>query len=405
MICEQRPTLSRRDFLRSSGAAGLVLGFACLPACRALTASPVDGPAPPVHAPFTPNAFIRVAPDNTVTIVCKHLEMGQGNTTGLATLAADELDADWSLVRTEYAPSDPKVYNNVFYGEMQITGGSTSIANSFMQMRSAGATARAMLVAAAANAWHVPAAEINTANSVLTHASGRRATYGEMAAAAGRLPVPKDVALKQPQHFTLIGKQNATPRVDSLSKCNGSAIYTIDVTLPGLLTAVIAFPPSFGAKVISFDSAEAMRVPGVADVVQVPEGVAVVGTGTWAVLKGRRALKVAWDESTGASLNSDAVLAQYRAQAQQPGVPFAQPADERLDMGVFVAAVPGQVINRRIGGAAEHRAARGQPARSRAQDPHHHRRTAGEPRYRRRSRQLARAAVLHRQARGRRLHV
>src|SRR6185503_3765641 len=179
-------TFSRRDFLRSSGAAGLVLGFACLPACRALTGSAVNSPAPPVPAPFRPNAFVRVAPDSIVTIVCKHLEMGQGNTTGLATLVADELDADWSLVRTEYAPSDPKVYNNVFYGEMQITGGSTSIANSFMQMRLAGATARAMLVAAAANAWQVPAAEINTANSVLTHASGKRATYGEMAAAAGR---------------------------------------------------------------------------------------------------------------------------------------------------------------------------------------------------------------------------
>jgi isoquinoline 1-oxidoreductase beta subunit len=321
-------TFSRRDFLRSSGAAGLVLGFACLPACRALTGSAVSSPAPPVPAPFRPNAFVRVAPDNIVTIVCKHLEMGQGNTTGLATLVADELDADWSLVRTEYAPSDPKVYNNVFYGDMQITGGSTSIANSFMQMRSAGATARAMLVAAAANAWQVPAAEISTANSVLTHASGKRATYGEMAAAAGRLPVPKDVALKQPQHFTLIGKQKATPRVDSLSKCNGSAIYTIDVKLPGLLTAVIAFPPSFGAKVISFDPAEAMRVLGVTDVVRVPEGVAVIGTGTWAVLRGRRALKVAWDESTSASLNSDAVFAQYRAQAQQPGTPFARPTDD-----------------------------------------------------------------------------
>src|SRR5258705_13661581 len=161
---------------------------------------------------------------------------------------------------------------------MQLTGGSPSTATSFMQMRSAGATARSMLVAAAANAWQVPAAEINTANSVLTHASGRRATYGEMAAAAGRLPVPKDVALKQPQHFTLIGKQKATPRVDSLSKCNGSAIYTIDVTLPGLLTAVIAFPPSVAAKVTSCDSAETMRVPGVTNGVQVPEGVAALDT-------------------------------------------------------------------------------------------------------------------------------
>src|SRR4030095_6819525 len=153
-------TFSRRDFLRSSGAAGLVLGVVCSPARRALAAAPLDGTAAPASAPLAPNAFIRVAPDNVVTIICKHLEMGQGTTTGLATLAADELDADWSLVRTEYAPSDPKVYNNVFYSGMQITGGSTTIANSFMQMRSAGATARAMLIAVAANSWKVPAGEL-----------------------------------------------------------------------------------------------------------------------------------------------------------------------------------------------------------------------------------------------------
>ena len=323
----QGMTLSRRDFLRSSGGAGLALAFAWLPMQRASAASPLDSMAAPVSAPLTPNAFVRVGPDNLVTIVCKHLEMGQGNTTGLATLVADELDADWSLVRTEYAPSDAKIYNNTLYGAMQITGGSSTIANSFGQMRSAGATARAMLVNAAANAWNVPASEIKTTNSVLTHASGRRATYGEMAEAAGRLAVPKDVTLKQPSRFTLIGKQKATPRVDSTSKCNGTALYTIDVKLPGLLTAVVAFPPSFGARLISFDAAEALRVPGVTDVVQVPEGIAVVGKGMWAALKGRRALKVQWDESASASINSDTVLAQYRSQARGPGTAFVRPAD------------------------------------------------------------------------------
>jgi isoquinoline 1-oxidoreductase beta subunit len=323
----QGMTLSRRDFLRSSGGAGLALAFAWLPVGRASAASPLDSMAAPVSAPFAPNAFVRVGPDNLVTIVCKHLEMGQGNTTGLATLVADELDADWSLVRTEYAPSDAKIYNNTLYGAMQITGGSSTIANSFGQMRSAGATARAMLVTAAAKAWNVPASEIKTSDSVLTHASGRRATYGEMAEAAGRLAVPKDVTLKQPSQFTLIGKQTATPRVDSTSKCNGTALYTIDVKLPGLLTAVVAFPPSFGARPISFDSVEALRVPGVTDVVQVPEGIAVVGKGMWAALTGRRALKVQWDESASASVNSDAVLAQYRAQARNPGTSFARPAD------------------------------------------------------------------------------
>jgi isoquinoline 1-oxidoreductase beta subunit len=331
--------VSRRDFLRSAGGVGLVLGVACLPAGRASAASLADGMAAPVSAPLTPNAFVRVGPDNLVTIVCKHLEMGQGNTTGLATLAADELDADWTLVRTEYAPSDPKVYNNLLYGPIQITGGSSTIANAFQQMRSAGATARAMLVTAAANAWNVSAAEIKTSKSVLTHASGKRATYGEMAEAAGRLPVPKDVPLKQPSQFTLIGKRKATPRVDSLAKCNGTALYTIDVKLPGLLTAVIAFPPSFGAKLVSFDSAEALRVPGVTDVVQVPEGVAVIGTGMWAALKGRRTLKVEWDESASASMDSEAILSQYRARAEQPGTPFARPADGQLVPGAAVKTV------------------------------------------------------------------
>ena len=322
---------SRRDFMKTGGAAGLVVGFGWLPATRASAAAPLASTAAPIAAPLTPNAFVRVGSDNLVTIVCKHHEMGQGNTTGLATLAADELDADWSLVRTEYAPSNPKVYNNLAFGELQGTGGSTAIANSFEQMRSAGATARAMLVAAAADAWKVPAAEIKTSNNVLSHASGKRATYGEMAVAAGRMEVPKNVVLKTPAQFTLIGKdmvggKKATPRVDSPSKCDGSAVYTIDMKLPGLLTAVIAFPPSFGAKVVSFDASEALKVKGVTDVVQVPEGVAVVGTGTWAAIKGRKALKVQWDESAAASLDTDALLTQYRALASQPGTPFTKPA-------------------------------------------------------------------------------
>jgi isoquinoline 1-oxidoreductase beta subunit len=222
---------------------------------------------------------------------------------------------------------------------MQITGGSSTIANSFEQMRSAGATARAMLVTAAANAWNVPASEIKTSNSVLTHASGIRATYGQMAEAAGRLAVPKDVTLKQPSQFTLIGKQKATPRVDSTSKCNGTALYTIDVKLPGLLTAVIALPPSFHARVISFDSAEALRVAGVTDVVQVPEGIAVVGKGMWAALKGRRALKVQWDESASASVNSDNVLTQYRSQARNPGTSFVRPADGQMTPDTAVKTI------------------------------------------------------------------
>ncbi len=317
------PSLSRRVFLQSAGAAGLVIGFGWLAPGSAEAALPGEEGA--ATGPLAPNAFVRVGTNNLVTVICKHHEMGQGNTTGLASLVADELDADWSLVRTEYAPSDAKLYNNLLYGPMQGTGGSTAIANSFLQYRGAGATARAMLVLAAAEAWHVPASEIRTSKSTLTHASGRRATYGEMAAAASRQTPPDNPPLKSATQFTFIGKDRSTPRVDSPSKCNGTAIYTIDVKLPGLLAAVIAWPPSFGARLVSFDGADAKNVKGVTDVVEVPEGVAVVATGTWAALQGRRALKVQWDESASKDLDSEALLARYRAQAAQPGTPFAKP--------------------------------------------------------------------------------
>src|SRR5207302_3665134 len=262
-------------------AAGLAIGFGWLAPNRADAALPgVEGAA---TGPLAPNAFVRVGTDNLVTIICKHHEMGQGNTTGLATLVADELDADWSLVRTEYSPSDAAIYKNLAFG-LQGTGGSSAIANSFLQYRSAGATARAMLVAAAAKEWHVPPGEIRTSKSMLTHASGRRATYGEMAVAASRQTPPDNPPLKKAAQFTFIGKDRSAPRVDSPSKCNGTAMYTIDVKLPGLLTAVIARPPGFGAKLVSFDATEAKKVKGVSDVVEVPEGVAVVATGTWAAL-------------------------------------------------------------------------------------------------------------------------
>jgi len=317
------PLVTRRVFLQSAGATGLAIGFGWLSPTDADAALPgTEGAA---TGPLAPNAFIRVGTDNLVTVICKHHEMGQGNTTGLASLVAEELDADWALVRTEYAPSDANLYKNLAFG-MQGTGGSSAISNSYLQYRSAGATARAMLVAAAADTWKVPASEIKTSKSTLTHASGRRATYGEMATAASRQTPPESPPLKNAAQFTLIGKDRSTPRVDSPSKCNGTAIYTIDVKLPGLLTAVIAWPPSFGAKLVAFDAAEAKNVKGVTDVVEVPEGVAVVATGTWAALQGRRALKVQWDETAGKELDSEALLARYRAQATQPGTPFAKPA-------------------------------------------------------------------------------
>jgi len=324
LLGAEAPPLSRRFVLQSLAGSGLVLGFAGLVGSPALAAAPgAEGAA---TGPLAPNPFVRVGTDNLVTVVCKHHEMGQGNMTGLASLVAEEIDADWAQMRSEAAPADATRYNNLLFGPMQGTGGSTAIANSYLQYRSAGAAARAMLVAAAADAWKVPASEVKVAKGVLSHASGKHATFGQMAEAASRQQVPGKPALKADKDFTLIGKNGSTPRVDSPSKCNGSAVYTIDVKLPGLLTAVIAFPPGFGAKLVSFDATAAKQVKGVTDVVQVPEGVAVVATGTWAALQGRKALKLQWDEATSSQFDSEKTLAQYREQARQPGMRFTKPA-------------------------------------------------------------------------------
>jgi len=310
------PTVSRRDFLKTAGAAGLVLAVPVV----------LPGKAKAAGATALESNFVRIGADNIVHVICKHHEMGQGTTTGIATLLAEELDADWSRVRAEYAPADAKRYNNLLFGPVQGTGGSTAMANAYEQMRKAGATARAMLVEAAAQSWKVPASEIITEKNTLKHAaSGKSATYGEMAAAAAKIPVPTEVALKSPDQFTLIGT-TAVKRLDSAAKCNGTAMYTIDVKLHGMLTAMITRPPAFGAKLLSFDASEAKKVAGVTDVVQVPEGVAVVGTGMWPVMKARKLLKLEWDLS-GAMASSEDLLQQFRAKAGEPGTPFGQSPD------------------------------------------------------------------------------
>lgn len=299
---------SRRRFLQ--GAAGLTLAI-YLPAATAAGASNKA-------AKFEPNAFLRIAEDNSVTVISKHLEMGQGTYTGLATIVAEELDADWSQVRIESAPADAKRYNNLSWGPAQGTGGSTAIANSWEQLRKAGASARAMLVAAAAQQWNVPAAEITVANGVVMHkASGRKASFGQLARAAAELTPPAEVKLKEPKDFKLIGKR--VPRKDSADKTTGKAIFTQDIHLPGMLTAVVAHPPRFGAKVKSFDAAKAKAVKGVVDVVQIPTGVAVLAKDTWSAKKGRDALAVEWDESAAFKLGSEQILDKYRELAKSPG--------------------------------------------------------------------------------------
>jgi isoquinoline 1-oxidoreductase beta subunit len=320
------PETDRRRFLQGSAAAiaGLVIGFHWAPRGKAAAAAVTDGSIKPLGE--TMNAFIRISPDNTVTVLSKHLEMGQGTYTGLATIVAEELDADWSQIRTEGAPANAALYANSAFGTIQGTGGSTAIANSFEQLRRAGATARAMLVAAAAAEWKVPPGEITVSKGVVSHAaSNRQATFGELAQAAARQMPPTDVTLKDPSEFTLIGKN--VPRLDARPKSNGTAQFTLDVKQPGQLTAVLQRPPLFGAKVKRFDATKARAVPGVTHVVQIDNGVAVVAKNFWAASKGREALEIEWDDSAAEKRSTDEILAEYRTLAKTPGKPARKQGD------------------------------------------------------------------------------
>lgn len=322
--------LSRRGFLQGVG--GLTLGFsisaALGPAALArIGVSPKGTSVGVSPAPtFGLNAFLRIGSDDTVTVISKHLEMGQGTYTGLATILAEELDADWKTVRVEGAPADAGRYNNLFWGPAQGTGGSTAIANSWGQLRAAGATARAMLVAAAAKRWQVPADGITVREGVVMHAaSKRRARFGELAEAAAQEKAPATVALKMPADFRLVGRH--APRKDSADKVNGKAQFTQDVQLPGMLVAVVAHAPRFGAVLRGFDAAAAKRVKGVVDVVRIPNGVAVLASDTWSAKKGRDALKLDWDEAKAFKLGTDEILAKYKELAKTPGLPAHSAGD------------------------------------------------------------------------------
>ena len=312
---------SRRDVLKAGGA--LTVAFWLPHGARAN-----DTPATNA-AGLAPNAFVSIDRGGIVTVFAKHLEMGQGVYTGLATIVADELDADWKQVRVEGAPANAKLYNNLAWGPFQGTGGSTSIANSWEQLRKAGATARAMLVAAAAERWSVPANEITIAAGVIQHRSGKSAEFGELVGDAAKLAAPADAKPKDPAQYKLIGKD--TPRVDSRAKSTGAAMFTQDVRLPGMLTAVVAHPPRFGARLKSFDASKAKAIKGVQSVVQFAtparSGVAVLATDFWAAKKGRDALVVEWDESGAFDRSSADLFAEYRELAKTPGVSAKKEGD------------------------------------------------------------------------------
>lgn len=294
---------NRRQFLQSSG---LVLGLA-LPV-RGMAKSAAD-------APFAPNAFVRVSPDNLVSVVIKHIEMGQGPSTGLATILADEMDADWSQIRIEFAPANDALYKNLAFGTMG-TGGSSAISNSWMQMRNAGASARAMLVEAAAKRWGVAPSAVKVSKGVVS--SGKnKASFGELAAEAAALKPPEKPVLKTPDQWTLIGTD--VTKVDSSAKTNGTAMFTMDIQRPGMVHTAILHPPAFGGTVAKVVDTAARATPGVLAVKALPQGVVVYAKDTYAAMKGRAALDVTWDLTKAEKRTSEQLYKTYAEAAATPG--------------------------------------------------------------------------------------
>jgi isoquinoline 1-oxidoreductase beta subunit len=312
------PRPSRRQFLVGAAAAGagLTIGFH-VPmgfASRALAADTIN----PI------NTYLQIDPDGTVTVLSAHMDGGQGIYTGIATLVAEELDADWSQLRVEGAAGNPKLYGNITWGgAVQGTGGSSSIPSSWERYRRAGAVARAMLVEAAAQEWGVPAGEVRVERGLISHASGKSAGFGELADQAAGVTPRAQVKLKEPSAWVYIGNEKLR-RLDSIAKTTGAQQFPIDVRLPGMLTAVLARPPLFGARAISFDAAAARRIKGVVDVVETPRGVAVVANDTWSAIKGREALTVEWDESGAETRGSADLMGQYKELARSGKVAVAR---------------------------------------------------------------------------------
>jgi isoquinoline 1-oxidoreductase beta subunit len=315
-VSPQRPDVrqpSRRRFLQSSAAlaGSLVIGF-YLPQGRGRFEALAQG-AP--QAPVPPNAFLRIAKDGSVTVIVKHLEFGQGVTTSLPMLVAEELGCEWSKVRAELAPAGPEYAHTVF--GMQMTGGSSSVSNSYDQLRTVGAQARTMLLQAAADQWKVKLADVRAENGFVTGPGARRLSYGQLAGAASRQPVPQNVALKPAKDFKLIGKP--TRRLDSMDKVTGKAQFGLDVKRRNLHTAVVAHPPVFGARVRSFNADKVKGVAGVTHVVQTSSGVAVVAQNFWAAKKGRDALEIDWNPGPNAALSTETLRREFRETAKTPG--------------------------------------------------------------------------------------
>lgn len=307
--------ISRRSLLKAGAGLGLAVA---MPASFAVRADDDE-------QAFEANAFVSISNDGTVTVQCKFLEMGQGTHTGVATLVAEELDAAWDQLRVEGAPADNARYANRLLGG-QGTGGSTAMADCYEQMRTAGASARAMLVAAAAALWSVPSDEIGVAEGVVSHAaSGRKVSFGDLAEAAAKQPVPETVALKSPEDFRLIGK--TVSRVDSADKVTGRAVFTQDVDLPDMRVATLVHPPRFGSRLVSVNDEAALEVDGVYEVLTTSRGVAVLARDYWSAKRGRDALEISWDDSDAWRGSSEAMFERYRELAESPGLPARTEGD------------------------------------------------------------------------------
>jgi isoquinoline 1-oxidoreductase beta subunit len=316
---------NRRDFLKTTSIAtsGLMMGVV-LPSTVSKSIA-----AGTLH---TPNAWVHIADDNTITLLSARSEMGQGVYTSMPMLIAEELNVDVNKVVISAAPPGA-VYVNALLGAM-ITGGSTSVRDGWEKLRIAGAQVREMLVGAAAAEWGVPASAVKAENGMLTGPGGKKATYGQMAEAASKQPVPEKPAIKAPKDFRVVGKRIV--RTDAPAKVNGTAEFGIDVRLPGMVYASLEQSPVIGGKVVRVDSAAAKAMPGVVDVVEIPDGVAVVANSYWAAVKARRALKIDWDFGAGANLSSDGMIESHKQASSTGKVLPIQPAK-----GDAMAAISG----------------------------------------------------------------
>jgi isoquinoline 1-oxidoreductase beta subunit len=306
--------MKRREFLKAGAALG---GGLLISLYVPEFVSAADAAADSAAKPVALNAFVRIGTDETVTVISNHSEMGQGIYTSLPMLLNEELEADWARVRVESSPVEA-VYNHTVFGIM-MTGGSTTTNSEYDRFRTMGAMARIMLIAAAAQAWKVDPQTCRAEKSYVIHTpTGRRASYGSLAEAASKIAPPKDIPLKDPKDFTLVGKP--MHRLDTPSKTNGTAQFGLDVYIPGMLTAVVARAPIFGGKVVSFNADKSKAIPGVADVVQVPSGVAVIAKGFWPAKLGREKLEITWDDGPGAAISTVEMRENYSAMSKTPGL-------------------------------------------------------------------------------------